>query len=285
MNILIVPVFVHNEVDAREVINAITSLSNLGKIYLVNQGIQIKCPPGTITIYHKKHLGNWGAVKIAYDRIMLDGLRKQIERIVLILSFKYFGPDIVTEIIEAQRATGIPHVIGARQDIAGSLAGKKDPNIGLARAQLECFFTSLAGIVFLDHPCFSQDGFSGLHVFSPAHFASWDWKWVKQTTWGGALVVQLHSVEHRYNRLYYPVPHTSPRNWDSDLGTNIEIVVQSMLKQVLQLSVFQNVSRDQVSRAIEAFPYCFKSQPGISIKSAGYIREMIWRSQFFPTAN
>ncbi|MEK7560600.1 MAG: hypothetical protein AAB539_01440 [Patescibacteria group bacterium] len=274
--LIIVPVYVDPKEEVPpDLIERLLILSDLGTLHVVAQGRQIDLigrHAGTFLQYFEKPIGIWGAVREAWKFYQDRKRLEDIERVVLNLAPLYFDADAVLQVARGLQY-GIQHVVGWRDNIAASLSG--NPAAGKSRALAECFLTVLASNRVSGIPNRSSDGFTGLQAISIANFLTWRPSWQFQTTWGGALVMQLHSIHYKFSLTDSWLEHRGERTWASSLGDDPMAVVR-MLEKALTINIFSNLQQDEVERAIKAVPAVFAMQEWLDKTTAGdEIREII----------
>lgn len=265
--LVVVPVYVKPEEDApADLIERLGSIREaVGALYVVTQGEKILFPEDLrkeiFVTHYDTPLGIWGAVYKVWNIYHHNPYAlKGIDRIVLNLAPLYFDKEDICWI-----ASGCTdHVVGWREDIASSLSDI--PEVGRSRALIECFLTALAGIR-IKQPYFSRDGFSGLHAVSVPHFLTFGWDWLRKTTWGGAVMFQIHSMMHRFSLEYQWIPNKISRTWESSLGNDARAVIH-MLDQSRHLPIFEAVTSLEIQNALDVFPFVFKGQVWLNTETA-----------------
>ena len=267
--LIIVPVFT-KEHD-QDLVEKIRGLVEVGSVYVVEQGKKLKFgelpkQEGKFDQIKVKHVyeavGIWGALHVAYQEITgLGGgvcdhpfFQQLPEYVLLNLAPKLFIKDILAGLVSFTKTSPLlkfDHLIGVRTDIAASLGSKQ-------RAYLECFFSTLAGIVSGNGRAFSRDGFTGLHLLSCDRYFNSDWEWIlaqnSKQPWGGALITQIQSFLH--NALTGEIlinTDDARRNWPSTLGEDERKAVFTMLDKCRQLPMFAKVSKAYVKEALRLF--------------------------------
>jgi len=142
---------------------------------------------------------------------------------------------------------------------------------------MECFLTMLASIKVYGHAThLSDDGFTGLQAVSVSHFLTWDWEWLKYTTWGGALMTQLHSARCLFSTMYAFIENNTQRTWLSSPGSTPQAVV-TMIDNAARLPVFDYSTREEADEALKRFPEFFSCQPwmGTAAQAEKDVRELL----------
>ncbi len=279
--LIVVPIFV-KEHD-QDLVDKIRELANVGTVYVVNQGKRLdfgetpkqKGKFDQIEVFHMlKPAGIWGALEEAFKQIVVYSgggvhdhmfFQQSPDYVILNLAPKLFDAKICERIMVPTSLVRCHHIVGVRNDIAASLGSKQ-------RAYLECFFSTLAGIVLGNSQAFSRDGFTGLHLLSFERYAASDWAWVEaqkgQQPWGGALITQIQSFQ--MNALICEVQidtRDAQRTWPSTLGDDERKAVFAMLDKCRKLPIFTSVAKKDIQSAFEQFGYDFVHQGFLNDKN------------------
>lgn len=234
------------------------------KMIVVAQGEKIILPSSINVLHLEEPAGIWGAI-FAADTKIKEAIDQGISMVLLNCAPQYYLADDVYAIGYLMDNCCAYHLVGKRDSIAYSLGS-------YARGLMECFLTILAEVI-TDRIGIIRDGFCGLQVFSAARWLEWDWSWLADTVWGGALQGQLQTICGGFDVDYCPIAHQVERTWVSTLGEHEMQAVVSMLKQALRLPVFRNIRRADVVYAAQAVGRRFQAQTWLAHDVA---EDQIW---------
>lgn len=196
MNIAIVyPTFVKK--GGSSDLDRLHEWSRVGDLFVINQGERIEVndlPAGAAVTYSPDAKGTWGS---QYWALFSEGW---VERLlsydwVIVCLQRTWSPQIGRALVDRAVAENAIHAHAWRPDIAASLSA--DPEVGVARALLECWLTAAAQKALGVQPGTIKDGFSGLLALRAKEYVlpeRWTWTQDGQVNWGGALVTQLQAL-------------------------------------------------------------------------------------------
>lgn len=232
---------------------------------VVAQGEEINLPANIDILHLEEPAGIWGAVYAADKKIREVIAGHGISMVLLNLAPQYYSAEDAYTLGFLMESCCAYHIVGKRESIGYSLGS-------YTRGLAECFLTILAEII-TDRTGVFRDGFSGLQVFSADRWLAWNWLWIERTVWGGALEAQLQTVCGGFDVDYLSIPHRVERTWTSTLGEREMQAVVSMLKQALELPVFQSIRRADVVRAAQSVGRRFEAQKWLAHSVA---EEQVW---------
>ena len=279
--LFISPIYMKGEDE--EITQAILKMAELGNVLVVNQGHRIDINFENVhIIYLPKPVGIWGANHVAFKFVREQSQKfSQVERVLLNMSPKTFGReevfvDMLKAVSQAKHVIGLRsdnnHSIGLRSNIAASLESEK-------RALLECFFSTLAGVLLGNNQAISRDGFTGLHAFTFDRYLESKWEWIKaqegKQPWGGALITQIQSYKRKLEIAEVSIKQEPSRNWKTTLGDTEDEAVLNMLDKCRRLPLFRKAEKGAIETALRQFPLDFSNQPFIDESASERVRELL----------